>query len=256
MKLGIFTLVLDGEPWIEYHLPVFKNLQHEWRWIIVHGASMNNGSTSWCARQEPRLSTDGTSEYLCSIGDPRVRRLERTNWESKDEMINAALFEFSYWPTCCLMEIDADEIWRVEQLDKIVDLFEAQEHLGSIMFACDYYVGPNLVLQGEHCYGDNDYEWLRAWRYMPGMTFRSHEPPVLISMRGYQMGKEESKDVIGKFSHYAYATEAQVAYKERFYRYYGLLDKWKALQSNKDFPVSLSIYFDHVRGELPLVVKV
>src|SRR5439155_16222654 len=141
-----------------------------------------NGSTSWCAEQEPRLSIDGTSEYLASIDDPRVRRLERTNWESKDEMMNAVALEFNRTHPYgfVLMEIDSDEIWRSEQLDKTVELFENNPELGSMMFSCDYYVGPNLILKGEHCYGDNDYEWLRAWRFRPGMTFASHEPPVLI----------------------------------------------------------------------------
>jgi hypothetical protein len=254
VKLCIFTLVLDGEPWIECHLPVFKNLTHQWRWVVVHGAAMNNGSTSWCDTQEPRLSTDGTSEYLCGIGDPRVRIIERAKWESKDEMINAPLFEFD--SSCVLMEIDADEIWRAEQLDTIVDLFESQEHLSSIMFACDYYVGPRLVLKGEHCYGDNDYEWLRAWRFRPGMTFKSHEPPVLLGEVGRRMGKLESQDIVGRFSHYAYATEPQVAFKEKWYKYYGLLEGWKRLQSEKEFPVSLNRYFDHVKTELPLVVKI
>lgn len=255
MKLCIFTLCLDGMPYIQYHLPIFKNLKHDWKWVIVHGAAMNNGSTQWCAPQEPRLSEDGTTEYLHDISesDPRIILLEQPSWSSKDEMVNVALFEIN--EPCVLMEIDSDEIWRVEQLDKIVELFEQRPYLGSIMFACDYHVGPNLKLQGEHCYGDNDYEWLRVWRYQPGMHFSSHEPPILSGWYGIQMNKLESIDLIGRFSHYAYATEQQVAFKEKFYQYHGLLEKWKLLQAREDFPIPLCHFFDHVKGELPLVVK-
>lgn len=253
MKLCIFTLVLDGMPYIQYHLPVFKQLKHDWKWIIVHGAAMNEGSTAWCASQEPRLSMDGTSEYLREIPDHRVVLLEQQAWSSKDEMVNVALFEAQ--PPCVLMEIDSDEIWRSEQLDKIVELFENQPNLGSIMFACDYYVGPELKLQGEHCYGDNDYEWLRAWRFKQGMTFTSHEPPNLSGEQGYRMSKSESTDLVGKFSHYAYVTEEQVKFKQQYYQYHGLLEKWKLLQQREDFPIPLSLFFKHVEGELPLVVK-
>lgn len=253
MKLCIFTLVLDGMPYIQYHLPIFKNLKHDWKWIVVHGAAMNNDSTSWCAPQEPRLSMDGSTEYLHEIIDPRVKLLEQESWSSKDEMCACALFEIN--EPCVLMEIDSDEIWRSEQLDNIVDLFETQEQLGSIMFACDYYVGPNLKLMGEHCYGDNDYEWLRAWRYRPGMTFTSHEPPVLMPESGHRMSKDASKTLIGKFSHFAYVTEQQVAYKQKYYQYPGLVRQWKALQEQGVFPVSLSLFFQHVKGSQPLVVK-
>lgn len=253
MKLCIFTLVLDGMPYIQYHLPVFKQLKHDWKWIVVHGAAMNNGSTAWCAPQEERLSMDGTTEYLHDIADPRVTLLEQPSWSSKDEMVNVALFEVN--EPCVLMEIDSDEIWRVEQLDKIAELFEIWPELGSIMFACDYYVGPNLKLQGEHCYGDNDYEWLRAWRFNPGMHFSSHEPPMLVGENLWRMPKEQSTQIVGRFSHYAYVNEQQVAFKQKYYQYHGLLEKWKLLQAREDFPIPLSRFFDHVKGELPLVVK-
>lgn len=251
MKLCIQTIVLDGEPFIEWHLPVFQKLKFDWKWIIIHGAAQNNGSTSWCNPQQPRLSLDGTTEYLHGIKDKRVHLIERADWESKDEMCNAAL---PHYP-CVLMEIDHDEIWRSEQIDTIVETFIQHQNMGSMMFQCDYYVGPDLVLKGEHCYGDNDYEWLRAWRFKPGMTFRSHEPPVLLGETGYCCPKEQSTKLIGKFSHYAYATEAQVKYKEKYYGYLGLTDQWRWLQANENFPVSLSRFFSHVHGEQPLVVK-
>jgi hypothetical protein len=263
MKLVAFTLVLDGMPYIKKHLPVFKKTNLDWHWIIVHGAAMNNGSTRWCQPQEPRLSADGTTEYLRSLKlDLRgiddkysIDVLENEKWESKDEMVNFALTKVS--EPCVLMEIDADEIWQPSQLEKIVQLFETQSDLSSIMFACRYYVGKNLILEGEHCYGDNDYEWLRAWRFTPGMTFSSHEPPVLQGESGRRMPKSETINLVGKFDHFAYAIEAQVKYKEQFYGYSGLLNQWKALQNHTEFPVSLSKFFSHVpEGEWPKVIKI
>ncbi len=216
---------------------------------------MNNGSTAWCEPQEPRLSSDGTTEYLHGIFDPRVTLIEQPSWSSKDEMANVALCEIS--EPCVLMQIDSDEIWRAEQLDGVVQLFNDLPDLSSIMFACDYYVGGDLILKGEYCYGDYDYEWLRAWRFNTRMRFASHEPPVLTGDCGKRIYKRESIKLFGKFSHYAYATEAQVRYKEQFYGYKGIVEQWRQLQKCNDFPVSLAQFFSHVpQQELPLVMKV
>lgn len=258
MKLVVFTIVLDAMPFITKHLDILKATNLDWHWIVVHGAAMNNGSTSWCQPQQPRLSIDGTTDYLESLGKfpDRISIAHGKEWASKDYMVNWAL-SFVKEP-CVLMEIDADEIWQPWQLEKIVQLFYDQPKLSSIMFACRYFVGKDLILQGEHCYGDNDYEWLRAWRFQPGMRFSSHEPPVLTGDCGKRMYKNESINLVGKFNHFAYATEPQVAYKEKFYGkgYEGLLDGWRRLQDVKEFPVKLSDYFPQVKGELPLVMKV
>lgn len=256
MKLVAFTIVLDGEPFIERHLPVFQQLSIPWRWIVVEGAAGNTADTAWCQPQEPRWSEDGTHEYLFSIRDKRVEHWFSPAWANKTDMCNFALKGIK--EPCVLMQIDADENWTAEQLEKIVQLFEDQHLLSSIMFACNYYVGPDLLLEGEHCYGDFDYEWLRAWLFHPGDVFLKHEPPVLAQFfgGGKRMSKEESRKLGLVFNHLPYAYEHQVRYKEKFYGYDGLLGQWKALQANKEWPVPLSRFFAHVKGELPKVIKV
>lgn len=254
MKLCIFTIVLDGMPWIEKHLPIFQQLKSDWKWIVVHGAAMNNGSTSWCTPQEPRLSNDGTTEYLNSINDDRVTLIENTYWDSKDIMCNMAISQIT--EPCVLMEIDSDEIWSASQLERIIECFAYDPILQAMKFSCRYFVGPNLITQGEHCYGDMDYEWNRAWKFKPGMRFKSHEPPILDHPITYFVDKDETRKMGLVFDHFAYATEAQVAYKEKFYGYKDLTKCWKAMQTCQDTPFPLSDFFWHVKGDLPLVVKV
>src|SRR4029077_15702799 len=93
MKLAIFTIVLDGRPFIEQHLPIFQQLNFDWKWVVIEGTAQNNVSTQWCQPQKPRLSKDGTTQYLRSITDKRVLYLHSTKWESKDAMVAAALTE-------------------------------------------------------------------------------------------------------------------------------------------------------------------
>ncbi len=252
MKLVAFTLVLDGMPWITKHLDILKATNLDWHWIIVHGAAMNNGSTRWCQPQEPRLSVDGTTEYLESLGKfpERISIAHGKQWESKDEMVNWAL-SFIDEP-CVLMEIDSDEIWKPDQLEKIVKAFESK--ITAMQFRCRYFVGEDLITKGEHCYGDMDYEWWRAWRYIPGMKFVSHEPPLLDgTLHGIPYFKDETTAWFGKFDHYAYATESQVVYKEKFYGYKGLLEGWLRLQEQRMFPVFLKDFFPHVKDNAMVV---
>lgn len=257
MKLVVFTIVLDGMPWITKHLPILQATNLDWRWVIVHGAAMNDGSTKWCRPQEPRLSNDGTEKYLhslrneihCDGGNWSIDVIEHPNWRSKDDMVNAAVSQIQ--EPCVLMEIDSDEIWEPWQLEKIVELFDDLKDLSSIMFPCRYFVGKDLILEGHNCYGDYDYEWLRAWRFNSSMRFKSHEPPVLNGDYGKRLGKDESRKLGLTFDHMAYATEAQVRYKEKWYGYDGLLEGWKRLQDTRGHSLGYSVYlkdyFPHVK---------
>lgn len=257
MKLVAFTIVLDGEPFIERHLPILQATFLRYQWIVVEGASGNTADTAWCQKQSARLSEDGTHEYINSIADTRVMHIYKKKWANKTEMCNAALAEIK--EPCVLMQIDSDEIWTPKQLERIVELFTGDDSLSAITFPCRFFVGPKLITQGHSCYGDNDYEWQRAWRFQPGQEFLSHEPPVLKAVSGdygKRMGKRDALELDLVFDHFAYATEEQVRYKEKFYGYPGLLNAWLALQAHDKFPVELSRFFAHVKGNSPKVIRV
>lgn len=260
MKLAILTIVLDGRPFIERHLSIFQQLECDWTWRIAEGAAKNTHCTSWCQKQKPRLSRDGTSEYIDSIEDERVTVYRKQLWDGKVEMFNT-MFAGIDEPSV-LLAADADEVWTAAQLETIVRLFTERPELSSIQFACNYYVGPRLVLRGENCYGDHPYEWLRAWRYIPGRRFVSHEPPVLeCDDPARRMSKTESRKLVGEFQHHAYATEEQCAFKQDFYSYPGLVRQWHALQRHfASRPIGstaiLGRFFPHVKGDLPEVVKI
>ncbi len=235
--------MLDAMPFATWHLSIFKKLSCDWRWIVVEGTAQNNGSTGWCQPQEPRLSDDGTTEYLNSLGY-YASLIRRKDWKSKDEMVNAAL-EYIEKP-CVLMEIDVDEIHTPGNIEKIVSLFECESELGAIKMPCRCFVGKNLICVGEHCWGNKNYEWLRAWRFEPGMQFTSHEPPVLRGLKGRTMERNEARRHGLTFDHYAYTLCKQAEFKEKFYGYTGLVNQWKALQQHRHFPDRLARFFPFV----------
>lgn len=245
MKLHIVTIVLDGQPYIERHLPIFEALTSDWTWHIREGAATNTHCTKWCKPQPARLSKDGTHEYLLSIANhSRVDFGHRILWDGKVTMFNDMLDTIK--EPCVLLEVDSDEIWTPTQIETVVQLFKQNPHISRLQFFCRYFLGPNIIAVGENCYGNNSYEWYRAWRFKPGQRFQSHEPPVLSGDSGTTMTRNATRDLGLVFDHYAYANKAQLEYKEHFYGYKDAVKHWQRLQENTFWPVKLREYLPWV----------
>lgn len=244
MKLHVFTIALDAMPYIARHLPILEASGTDFHWHIVHGAANNTGSTQWCGKQQPRFSRDGTAEYINSLQPhPRVSLYQQQWWQGgKDEMVNAPLGTIK--EECVLMQIDSDEVWTSENIRQIVGLFGTLD-VERMQFYCRYFVGPDLIITGENAYGNQDYEWYRAWRFKPGQKFISHEPPVLenhTTPKGL-MTRQDTLAFGLTFDHYAYALPHQVAFKEQFYNYAGALRHWRRLQENTTWPADITKFF-------------
>lgn len=236
--IQILTIVLDGMPYIERHLATFEALKTPWRWTIVEGVAKPVNCTAWCKDIPARLSQDGTTEYLETLKThPNVTVIQRAEWRGKVEMLNAGLASMK--TAGVLLEVDADELWTSAQIDRIYDLFKARHELGAIYFYCHYFVGPDIVAVTPNAYGNNSYEWLRAWRMKGGAVFEKHEPPIYGGNAGRIMSREESRSLGLVFRHMAYATETAVAFKEVYYGYPGAVAAWRRLQANTRWPVPL-----------------
>jgi hypothetical protein len=260
MRLEIFTLALDAMPWIACHLPVFNALTVPWRWTIVHGVAANAHDTAWMQPQAPRLSTDGTTEFLAGLrSHPRITVLERPMWDGKRAMCNAALgaIEARGVRDALLLEVDADELWTATQLGTLATWFEHDPGVAAARFRCTYHVGLNIVTTTDDAYGCNPGEWLRAWRWHSGMRFLTHEPPNLAGNQGRILTRDETAAGGLVFDHYAYALPSQVAYKERVYGYRDALRKWQRLQANTRWPVRLRDFLPWVdeRATADLLIK-
>lgn len=258
MNLEIITIVLNGMPFIERHLPVFEQLDFPWRWHVVEGVASNVKCTKWCQKIPAGLSTDGTTEYLKSIAGKNVHVYRKPLWSGgKVQMVNAPLATLKH--PCVLMQVDADEIWTPDQLATITHILsDPLSGYTEMEFFCRYFVGPDLVTQGG--YGNRKGEWRRAWRFTPNMRFLKHEPPI---MRGWPrapqkvMLREMTRSLGLVFDHYAYATAAQVQFKERFYGYSNALWHWQRLQQNQNWPARLANFLPWVAkmGDPAIVTK-
>jgi hypothetical protein len=238
MRLHIFTIVLDGLPFLPMQFANYNRLPDsvDWHWSIAEGAAMNVNCTKWCRTQRPRLSNDGTTDFLNSLrAHPRITVHQRAKWMGKVDMVCTCLADFKQ--PGIVLEADADELWLPHQLETLLALFERRPSLGSAHFFCRYFVGVNILITSTHSYGNRPTEWARCWRWTPELRVLSHEPPLMSGIAGECASREETRDVGLVFDHYSYALESQVRYKQDFYGYRDAVLHWRRLQTNRDWPV-------------------
>jgi glycosyltransferase involved in cell wall biosynthesis len=267
LPLHLFTIVLNGNPFIRYHIEVLRSLGIEWHWHIVEGVAELKHDTAWGAENggaiPPSLhsegrSVDGTSEYLDQLKREYpenvsiYRKPPGVFWDGKREMVNAPLS--SIHEDVLLLQVDSDELWSKEQLENLQKLFVQYPEKTSAWFWCWFFVGPDLVLSSRNCYGANpSFEWNRAWRFSPGSRWIAHEPPQLVNALGEDLGRKnpfphgemEKEGLI--FQHMGYVTEEQLRFKESYYGYQNAYSSWMELQKVSHFPVLLRDHFGWVK---------
>ena len=252
LPVHFFTIVLNGEPFIRYHLDLFRRLPFRWQWHVVEGVASLVHDTAWSVdagghiddgAHADGLSIDGTTAYLDVIAAEEPERISVYRkpggafWDGKREMVSAPLPNIR--EECLLWQIDADELWTAEQIVAIRQLFLDAPDRTAAYYWCHYVPAPGAVIATRYNYAANPaVEWLRTWRYRPGDRWKGHEPPTLA--RPERSGfvdlatkrpflHDETEEVGAVFQHFAYATEAQVRFKESYYGYRGAGDDWHKL---------------------------
>lgn len=238
MKLNIFTIVIDGAPWVGAQFAELTRLREfDWHWSIVEGASLPKKDTAWMASQNARVSHDGTHQFLQALSaHPRITINSKPEWEGKTQMINAGITAFK--EDGILLQMDSDELWTAYQLAQLRRMFMHNPEYNTIKVKMDYMLGPNVISTSSNGYGNKSDEWIRAWRYTVGLWMECHEPPVFNGNRGRICERDDSEKILGRILHMAWVTPQQVMYKQRIYKggYENASDNWEALQNNKKWP--------------------
>ncbi|MBD2124668.1 glycosyltransferase family 1 protein [Trichocoleus sp. FACHB-262] len=270
LKINFFTIVLNGKPFIHYHINVFNQLSFDWHWHIVEGVADLKHDTAWSRPlggqitdeiHRNGLSKDGTSEYLDELVQrypdniTLYRKTEGSFWDGKLEMVNAPLSNIQ--EECLLWQVDVDELWTVEQIDTARRMFIKNPEKTAAFYWCWYFVGERLLISTRNCYAQNpQQEWLRTWRFKPGAQWAAHEPPVLMepstdgqwsnvaAANPFSHAETEQQGLV--FQHFAYTTAEQLQFKEQYYGYKDAVSKWQSLQEQNRFPIMLRQHFSWV----------
>jgi len=273
LPIHFFTIVLNGEPFIRHHIEIFRRLRVPWHWHIVEGVAELKHDTAWSLQfggkitdqlHRNGLSNDGTTEYLDGLRAELpnnitiYRKPAGLFFDGKLEMVNAPLANII--SECLLWQVDSDELWTAEQIAAAHGLFASNPRKTAGYFSCHYMVGPALLITSQNTYGNHrEYEWLRLWRFKPGMRWLAHEPPRLgqigrdgkwqdlAELDPFRHADTEPRGLI--FQHFAYATEQQLQFKEFYYGYKDAVAQWKTLQQQTEFPLLLRNYFHWVKDK-------
>ncbi|ABA19975.1 Glycosyl transferase, group 1 [Trichormus variabilis ATCC 29413] len=273
LPIHFFTIVLNGEPFIRYHIDIFKQLPFKWHWHIVEGVADLKHDTSWSVKLGGHISNDfhkngrscdGTTEYIDELlqlypdNITVYRQPEGTFWDGKRNMVNAPLTNIQ--EECLLWQVDVDELWTLEQICTAREMFISNPDKTAAFYWCWYFVGENLIISTRNCYAHNpQQEWLRTWRFKPGCIWAAHEPPVLVeplangeyknlaTVNPFLHPETEAYNLV--FQHFAYVTPEQLSFKEKYYGYKNAVERWSNLQENSKFPILLREYFPWVYDE-------
>lgn len=273
LPIHFFTIVLNGEPFIRYHIEVFRQLPFKWHWHIVEGVAELKHDTAWSLKRGGQVtdeihrngrSKDGTSEYLDELAQTYpdnvtiYRKPIDIFWDGKREMVNAPLPNIL--EECLLWQVDVDELWTIEQICKGRQLFLEHPDKTAAFYWCWYFVGEKLIISTRNCYTQHpQQDWLRTWRFKPGYKWAAHEPPVLTEPIESEQWRNvadinpflhDEMEVEGLvFQHFAYILPEQLRFKEQYYGYQNALAQWQNLQTVERFPVLLREYFAWVRDD-------
>ncbi|TWJ18862.1 glycosyltransferase [Geobacter argillaceus] len=250
LPIHFFTIVLNGAPFIRHHIEQFLKLPFQWHWHIVEGVAELAHDTAWSLPNggmisdelhNNGLSNDGTTAYLDQLAQSYpdkvslYRKPAGEFWDGKLEMVSAPLANIV--ENCLLWQVDADELWTSQQIAAMHELFVNSPEKTAAYFHCDYFVGPRKYVSSVNTWATYPNDWVRGWRFHPGMKWAAHEPPILVGADNQDVARinpftrDETKDLGITFQHFAYATESQVRFKEIYYGYHDAVKHWRRLQT-------------------------
>lgn len=143
LSVHFSTIVLNGDPFIRYHLELFRQLPFRWHWHVIEGVaagSLRNGGRIDPSLHDQGRSIDGTSDYLDAIAEAEPERVSLYRkplgafWDGKLEMVSAPLPTIA--EECLLWQVDADELWTAAQIAEARQLFLRNPNHTAAYFLC------------------------------------------------------------------------------------------------------------------------
>jgi ADP-heptose:LPS heptosyltransferase len=248
LSVHFFSLAFLGLPFIRHHLPVFSRLPFPWHWHVVDGLGDQGRASTAYLDQLADQHTDRITIYRAPGGK---------SWAGRQQMLNAPLAQIR--EECLLWQVDPEELWSVEQLIRVRELFLACPEKTAAFYYCHYFVGPKLVVTTRNTYGNpGDREWLRTWRFSPGCQWISGDPPLLCrrvqdkpvdiaAINPLWQAETEVHNLV--FQRFAWATMGQAVFQETCGGVATAAHSWQRLQAAKRLPVLLKAYFPWVSDQ-------
>jgi len=167
-------------------------------------------------------STDRTNEILDNFPDPDNKiTIVHGQFEEKDEECRAYM-PYLREDTDYIWNLDSDEIYKPEDIQKIIHLLDTEKYTSVGVRSCSFYGGFEDYIGGFELKKDN---FLRIFKVYPGATWKTHRPPTIIAPKKVKTlpDKHLDSDTLWEkygvqMYHYSYVFPSQVKNKIAYYR--------------------------------------
>jgi len=180
------------------------------------------GPVKYWQSQGRTSSTDNTNDILDNFPDPENKiKVIHGQYEEKDDQCNAYMSllreDIDY-----LWQIDSDEIYKKEDIEKILHLLKEESPTSIGVKSCSFYGGFEDYIGGFE--EATDY-FLRIFKVYPGTKWKTHRPPTVKHMPNVNTLVENhinSNELYEKTGvlmyHYSYVFPEQVRKKISYYK--------------------------------------
>lgn len=183
------TIVLNGEPFVRYHLRSLYPFAHQL--IVVEGAVSGAAALS----RADGHSRDGTLEALRRFQaeeDPEGKVLLVTAedaghpdgfWTGEKDEQSRAYAERATGDY--LWQVDIDEFYRASAMRAVLDVLVAEPDVSAMSFPMlTFWSAPRISVDGWYLMRGAD-EYHRLFRWGPGYTYARHRPPTVLDADGH-----------------------------------------------------------------------
>lgn len=177
---------------------------------------ISEGCVKYWADKGFTTSTDKTNEILANYPDPDKKiTIVHGTYTEKTEQANAYMKHVKH-DTDYVWNIDADEVFKPQDIVKIIELLEKEKYTSVGFRAISFYGGFDRYLTGF----EQEHEFMRIRKYHPGAMWSNHRPPTIDLPEGAPQKKLgfETLAAMGIFMyHYSYVFPRQVYEKIQYY---------------------------------------
>jgi len=177
------------------------------------------GPVTYWQRKGRLTSLDKTNEIIDNFPDPENKiKIVHGQYAEKDDQCRAYMNHIND-DIDYIWNLDSDEVYKTEDLKKIIYLLEEENPTSVGVRSCTFYGGFDDYLTGFELNKDN---FLRIFRYMPGSTWATHRPPTIQYPSHVERKHIDSDTLYNKTGvqmyHYSYVFPDQVFKKIAYYK--------------------------------------
>ena len=216
----------DQKPKIAFGMIVFEGdyvLEACLRQVYPHAAQIliAEGPVKFWQEKGRTTSTDRTNAIIDNFPDPENKiKVVHGQFSEKDEQCSAYM-QFLDDDIDYLWNLDSDEIFKSEDIDKLISIMEEEGYTSADVKSCSFYGGFDRYIGG---FEERKGNFHRIFKVYPGSKWLTHRPPTVV--HNPEIKTIPNRHIDGdmlwyrygiRMYHYSYVFPKQVANKIEYY---------------------------------------